>query len=109
MERKQAVAVIDTIMQLYPRAEFTEKKIEILIAALQKMDYKGVMKNLEAYVAEKPYPPTVAEIASYPPEPNEHFKKQQEWEREAAKVPQEKKEEFRRKMKQAIRQVNTHG
>lgn len=99
MNKNQALEVLAAISELYPnKFELTDRKVEMLLPALVKMDFQGVMTNLKKYVAEKPYPPTIAEIACYPKEENVTLKKQQEWVRQARKVPMHKKQEFSRRL-----------
>lgn len=87
MNRKEALEVLKTIAELYPRFELTERKAAILIPGLLKMDYKKVMKNLEKHVTEYAYPPTLAEIAAYPSEKNEALERIEKYEREARENP----------------------
>ncbi|SDI18274.1 Loader and inhibitor of phage G40P [Alteribacillus persepolensis] len=95
MKYEQAVDVLETIKEIYPKFEITKRKAEILIPALKKMDYDGVIKNLSSYAAEKPFPPTIAEIASYPKTRNEEWEKVKEFRKNGEKVNPEKKKKFR--------------
>ena len=99
MNRNEAIDILETIKEVYPRYEITKRKATILIPGLLKMDYDGVLKNLETFAAEKPYPPTIAEIASYPKEANSHFEQRKQWEQEAQQVPDHKKQEFQDRLR----------
>lgn len=70
MNRNEAIDVLETIRDIYPKFEVSERKANILIPKLQPMDYGLVMEKLSAHVAAHPYPPTIAEIAAFPPEAN---------------------------------------
>ncbi|MCA1021817.1 hypothetical protein [Halobacillus litoralis] len=103
MNQGQAVEVLETIHELYPRNfDVTDKKMELFIPQLKKMDYKGVMRKLSDFATKHPYPPTLAEIAVYPPQKNEALEKMRRWEEEAKQVPEETKQAFRKKLNQLI-------
>ncbi len=105
MKYKEAVDVLETIAELYPsRFEISKKKAMILIPQLEKMDYKGVMDNLSNYVAEKPFPPTIAEIASYPTEKNNHLEKVEQWKQEAKQVSPETKKKFQQQLQELAKE-----
>lgn len=103
MKRDQALEILRTINELYPRFELTERKIKALLPQLEKMDYDRVVTRLNEYMVSNPFPPTLADIAAYAPKENEHLKKMEHWKAEAAKVPEEKKQEFRNKLQQLIK------
>ncbi|WP_226036775.1 hypothetical protein [Aquibacillus saliphilus] len=98
MNHHQALDILDTIAELYPKYLLTKRKVEILLPQLKRMDYDQVLEKLSVYAAEYPYPPTLAEIAAYPPAPNTYLKQMQQWEKEAAKVPQETKRQFKQQL-----------
>jgi len=110
LTEQEAFEVLEAIAEFYRQFEITEKKIRVFIPALMKLDYKGTMKKLEAHVLEKPYPPTIAEIAVLPPasqRPEEQeWRKIERFREEAKKVRPEVKEKFRRDL-QAL--LNKHG
>ncbi|AXF56835.1 MULTISPECIES: replicative helicase loader/inhibitor [Bacillaceae] len=102
MEYNLAIDILESIAAVYPRFELSEKKIKIIMPALLKMDYEGVMDNVERHVTKNPFPPTIAEIASYPAQKNENLEKWQEWELEASKVSQERKNQFAIDLKKVL-------
>ncbi|MYL50280.1 hypothetical protein GLV98_12350 [Halobacillus litoralis] len=104
MNQRQAVEVLETIHELYPRNfDVTDKKMALFIPQLKKMDYKGVMRKLSDFATKHPYPPTLAEIAVYPPQKNEALEKMRRWEEEAKQVPEETKQHFRQEIKKLMR------
>lgn len=110
MTEQEAFEVLETIAEFYRQFEITEKKIRVFIPALMRLDYKGTMKKLQDHVLEKPYPPTISEIAVLPrasqrPEEQE-WRKIERFRKEAKKVRPEVKEKFRRDL-QAL--LNKHG
>ncbi|MBB6449836.1 hypothetical protein HNR44_001814 [Geomicrobium halophilum] len=94
MEYNQALDILESISAVYPRFELSEKKVKIIMPALLKMDYEGVMANVERHVTKNPFPPTIADIAAYPVQTNENVEKWREWELEASKVSQERKRQL---------------
>jgi hypothetical protein len=105
MNKVEAIEVLESISELYPgRFELTERKVRILLPKLLEMDFERVMAKLSDYAAEKPYPPTIAEIAAYAPENNEHLAEMRKWEQEAAQVPEETKRQFREQLKKLIQE-----
>mgnify|MGYP001163255707 FL=1 len=110
MTREQALDVLEAIAEFYRQFEITEKKVRVYIPALMKLDYKGTMKKLEAHVLEKPYPPTISEIAVLPRasqrQEEQEWRKIERFREEAKKVRPEVKEKFRRDL-QAL--LSKHG
>lgn len=105
MNRMEAVDVLRTIAALYPKFHVTDRLGKIWIPQLEKMDYAGVMDNLSTFAAYHPYPPTLAEIASYLPEPNRLEEKMKVWEEEAQKVPESLKEHFRKEFEKLMEEL----
>lgn len=103
MDRKEAIRVLETIKEIYPRYDISKKKAQMLIPQLQPMDAHGVMEKLTAHVAHHPYPPTIAEIAAYPAKSNTHLEKLQKWRLDAAEVPRELKQRFHKQMTQLVK------
>lgn len=103
MNQNQAVDVLESIDEIYPKFELTEKKVKILLPKLMEMDYDRVMKRLADHAAEKPFPPTLAEIAAYAPAKNEHLEKMKRWEEEASKVSPEKKARVAAELQELLR------
>ncbi|WP_404451967.1 hypothetical protein LG329_16700 [Virgibacillus necropolis] len=98
MNYEEAITVLETIGELYPKYEVSIRKGQMLAPQLMKMDYARVLENLSDYVATHPYAPTLAEIAAFPVESNEHLDKISVWRAEAAKVPDEVKQNFHKQM-----------
>lgn len=105
MTYEEAIEVLETISELYPnKFELTERKARILIPKLKEMDVTRVLERLADFAAEHPFPPTISEIAAYPPEKNEHLGKMKEWEKEAANVPEDLKHQFRDKLNELVKE-----
>src|SRR5699024_1665631 len=104
MTNQEALEVLKTINEMYPRFNLTKRKAAMLIPNLKPMDYDGVMANLSAYVMDSPYPPLLSEIAAYPDEGESMLEKMEEWQAEAEKVPQEVKDNFRKEMQRLLQQ-----
>src|SRR5699024_6296685 len=98
MNRNEAIDVLETIRDIYPKFDVSERKATILLPQLAPMDYGLVMEKLSASVAANPFPPTIAAIAAYPPEENEHLDKISKWREEAAQVPDGVKQAFQAQM-----------
>ena len=95
MTKEEAIEVLKTINEMYPRFNLTKRKAVMLIPNLKKMDYQGVMKNLSVFVMESPYPPILSEIAAYPDDEDSHLDEKEKWQEEAKKVSPEMKAQFR--------------
>ncbi|GAK01486.1 hypothetical protein [Geomicrobium sp. JCM 19055] len=104
MTEEQALYIMESISDVYPRFELSEKKIEFMIPGLLKMEYTKVVDNLKRHVAEKPFPPTLSEIAAYPSAENDTLAKMEQWEQEAANVPQETKDQFRKELQRLMKE-----
>ncbi|MFD1851400.1 hypothetical protein [Oceanobacillus bengalensis] len=102
MTPKEGLEVLETIAELYPKFEVTKRKVRILLPQFEQMDFEGVMNNLSNHVATYAYPPTIAEIAAYLPEPNKHLEDLKKWEEEAAKVPKEVKDCFKAELAKLV-------
>ncbi|GAE27616.1 hypothetical protein JCM9140_3769 [Halalkalibacter wakoensis JCM 9140] len=102
MTNEEAAEVLLTIHEVYPSYELTERKMKILVPALLQMDLAGVMKRLNEYIITNPWPPTISDIASYPPQENTVLRKTQEYEKRASQNPPTKEqiEEFQARLKQ---------
>ena len=95
MTKEEAIDVLKTINEMYPRFNLTKRKAVMLIPNLKNMDYKGVLKNLSVFVMESPYPPMLSEIAAYPEDEDSHLDEKENWREEAKKVSPEMKKQFR--------------
>jgi|SRR5699024_9819186 len=102
MTNQEALEVLKTINEMYPRFNLTKRKAALLIPNLKKMDYNGVMENLSAFVMDNPYPPMLSEIAAYPDEGESTFAKIEEWRAEAKKVSPEVKERFKAEVEKLL-------
>ncbi|WP_431803303.1 hypothetical protein [Halobacillus andaensis] len=107
MKYEEAAEVLETIEELFPeKFVITERKIAVFIPELMKMDFASVMDKLFGYAARYPFPPTLADIASYPPKPNDYLEKKKQWDEEAAKVPEETKRLFEEKFEALLKKVS---
>lgn len=103
MIKKEALEVLQTINEMYPRFNLTKRKAKVLVPNLIQMDYQGVMKNLSAYVLEHPYPPMLSEIAAYQDIEESHLEEMEKWREEAKNVSPKVKEQFREQFEQFIK------
>ncbi|WP_082232071.1 hypothetical protein [Halobacillus massiliensis] len=107
MTYEEAVDVLEAMSHLYPgRFEVTKRRAEIFIPQLEKMVYEGVLAKLTDYALDNPFPPTLSDIAVYPPKENEYLARMKQWEEEAAKVPQETKALFQKKFDELVRRLS---
>lgn len=104
MNRMQVVELFKFLKCIYPSFEVNAEKIDAWAAAMADMDYERVMVRVKEYVKENKFPPTVAEIAAYAPEPNTTLQQMEQWRKEAEKVPEHVKLHFKQKMEQLIRE-----
>lgn len=104
MNRNEVVELFKILKDVYPTFEVSTQKVNTWARLTEKMDFKRVMKKTEEHVATNKFPPTISEIAAYAPEENKTLKQVEEWKREAAKVPESTKLEFRKKMKELIKE-----
>ena len=104
MTREEAINVLETIRDIYPKYEVSRKKAQLLIPQLLQMDHALVLEKLSAYVATRPFAPTLAEIAAYPVESNDHLEKIKLWRTEAARVPAEVKQNFHQQMVKLLKE-----
>lgn len=104
MTKADVVKLFKFIKSIYPTFEVSQEKINIWSSVMKKMDFDRVMVRVNEHVTENKFPPTIAEIAAYPPEKNDHLDKMREWEQEAAKVPESTKQRFKQEMKKLIQE-----
>lgn len=103
MNRKEAIHVLETIKDVYPRYDISKKKAGILIKELVLMDYTRVMEKMSKHVATHPYPPTIREIAGYSEKHNEDLTRLKEWREQVQDVPLDFKQVFHEQMRQLIK------
>ncbi|HLR69663.1 replicative helicase loader/inhibitor [Virgibacillus alimentarius] len=104
MNKKEAIYVLEAIRDIYPKFDISKRKAEMLLPQLEQMNYAMVMQKLATYVANNPYPPTIAEIAAYKTNENDHLKQMKIWRKEADKVPNELKQRFHQQMISLLRE-----
>lgn len=103
MDKSEAIQVLETIRDIYPKYDVSKKKAQMLIPQLKPMDHKRVMEKLSSHLATCPYPPTIAEIAAYPVKNNDHLELIKRWRVEASKVPNEIKQVFHQQMVKLVK------
>ncbi|KHE72853.1 hypothetical protein [Halobacillus sp. BBL2006] len=107
MTYKEAVEILKTIEEFYgDKFPLTKRKITLIIAQLEKMEYEPVMTRLSEHVLESPFPPTLSDIAVYHVPDDGMVEKMQQWKKEAAEVPEETKRLFEEKMNELMRKVS---
>lgn len=108
MNKQEAIHVLETIKNVYPKYDITKEKAKMLIPQLLAMDYSSVLERLAKHVATHPYPPTISEIAVYETKRNKQLETLKKWREEAAHVPVELKETFHKQMLHVIREKSYH-
>lgn len=103
MNRDNVVQMFKFIKSVYPFFEVTTEKVDHWAYIMRKMDFERVMNKLEQHALENKFAPSIAEITAYPPEKNNHLEEMESWKKEAAKVPESKKQEFREQMQNLIK------
>lgn len=88
--------------------EVTTEKVDSWTRLMKKMDFVRVMAKAEQHALENKFPPTIAEIAAFAPEKNEHLEKMKRWEQEAKQVPESTKQQFRDELKKLIQEKKTN-
>ncbi|RDW17500.1 hypothetical protein CWR48_13320 [Oceanobacillus arenosus] len=94
MLQQEAIEVLKTINEMYPKFNLTKRKAAMLLPNLKEMDYPGVMRNLSLFIMQSPYPPMLSEIAAYPEVADSHIEEMLKWHEEAEKVPPELKKQL---------------
>ena len=103
MNKQEAILVLETICDIYPKFEVSKKKAHMLVPQLMQMDYALVMEKLSAYVGTHPFAPTLADIAAYPPVCNDHLANINRWRAEAATVPDDVKQNFYKQLSNLLK------
>lgn len=104
MNQNEAIKVLETIKDVYPRYDISKKKAGILIKELVFMDYKRVMEKLSKHIASQPYPPTIREIAGYAQRENNALAQLHIWREQAEDVPVHYKRRFHEYISQLIKE-----
>lgn len=104
MKKEEALEVLQTINEMYPRFNLTKRKARMLLPNLKDMDFQGVMNNLSAYIMDHPYAPTLKEIAAYPDVEESPLEEMEQWQAEARKVSPEVKMQFHEQLQAFIKQ-----
>jgi hypothetical protein len=91
MNKVQALEILKQIAAAYTQFDIDEKRIQVWCSHLEKMPFDLVMINLNRHIAEKRFPPTIAEISAKEPEKNEFLEKVKQWEKESRYASQSAK------------------
>ncbi|MCP1149872.1 MULTISPECIES: replicative helicase loader/inhibitor [Bacillus] len=88
MTKDQAMSILTRIAAAYPRFELStdaigKERIRLWIEYLTALPYEPVLKKIDQHIAEKRFPPAIAEIQVHQQEKNEFLEKQKEWEKNA--------------------------
>lgn len=88
MNQEQAMSILTRIAAAYPRFELTtdtigKERIKLWLDHLKDQPYEQVLKKIDQHIAEKRFPPAIAEIKIKQPEQNEFLAKQKAWEQNA--------------------------
>ncbi|MDX5484883.1 replicative helicase loader/inhibitor [Bacillus pumilus] len=88
MTKDQAMAILTRIAAAYPRFELStdeigKERIRLWLEHLTALPYEPVLKKIDQHIAEKRFPPVIAEIQVHQQEKNEFLEKQREWEKNA--------------------------
>lgn len=103
MTREEVKDLFMMLKSVYPMFDISTDKVNTWYGLMRDMDFKRVMAKAEQHAQSNRFAPTVAEISGYAPTENTHLNKMREWEKEAANVRPEVKNEFKQKMQQLIR------
>lgn len=106
MKQTEAINVLKTIKEIYPKYDICKKKASILIQELLPMDYSLVLGRLAKHVATHPFPPTISEIAAYSEQRDDQINKLKKWRQEAEEVPPELREPFYQQMLELMRRTS---
>lgn len=104
MERSEVISLFKLISSFYTNFEVSTEKVNAWTWAMKDMDFDRVTTKAKKHVQENKFPPTIAEVAAYAPEHNEHLDKMKQWEKDAAQVPEWKKQQFKEEMQRLIRE-----
>ncbi|MBD3861330.1 hypothetical protein IEE86_16520 [Bacillus sp. 28A-2] len=88
MTEEQAMSILTRIAAAYPRFELTtdtvgKERIRLWLEHLTALPYEPVLKKIDQHIAEKRFPPAIAEIQVHQPESNDFIEQQKEWEKHA--------------------------
>ncbi|MCY7570978.1 MULTISPECIES: replicative helicase loader/inhibitor [Bacillus] len=88
MTEEQAMIILTRIAAAYPRFELStdeigKERIKLWLEHLTALPYEPVLKKINQHIAEKRFPPAIAEIQVHQQEKNEFLEKQKEWEKNA--------------------------
>ncbi|WP_173915215.1 hypothetical protein [Halobacillus sp. Marseille-Q1614] len=107
MKYEEAVKVLETIEELFEgKFTITKRKLAVFVPELEHMEIDRVMEKVYHYASKYHFPPTLADIASYPPKKDDYLEKMRRWEEEAANVPEETKRLFQEKFDELVRKVS---
>ena len=103
MNREQVKELFQLLGNAYPHfipntKEELSDKVDVWTSVMKSMDYERVMARAKEHIQANKFPPTIAEVSAYAPKKNDTLEKMERWEKEAAEVPQEVKDRFRRKI-----------
>ncbi len=104
MNKDEALEILRSLSDLFPAYSLTKAKAKNLLPVFEKMDYERVKQNLYAYALEHTYPPTIADIAAFPPDKDDYMDKIKEWQKEAAKVTPEQKAAFLEQFQRLVKE-----
>ena len=83
MNQDEITDIMERIASAYPNFELYDKRIEVWGEQLKNMPYLPVKHKLDDYMGAEKFPPTIADIAVFPPPKNEFLEKVKQWEAEA--------------------------
>jgi hypothetical protein len=104
VNRDQVIELFKLLKSVYPSFEVSTPKVDSWARLMKKMDFERVMEKAEHHSLENKFPPTIAEIAAYAPEKNEHLEKMRQWDEEAAQVSESTKLRFRQELQKLIQE-----
>lgn len=84
MTPNQVMDILETIEETYSnKFRITEKSAEIWLKQLSPMCYERTVQRLQQYIVEKPFPPSISEIAARPKPKNNALDDIKQWEKES--------------------------
>lgn len=62
MNREQVIEIFKVLAFAYPKFEVTSEKVDFWLRFLEDQNPATVMKKVESFVMNNPYPPTISEL-----------------------------------------------
>ncbi|CAM4164870.1 replicative helicase loader/inhibitor [Bacillus subtilis] len=91
LETTEAMALLKRLAAAYTRFDLSgdvgKERIELWMDHLLKMPFEAVKAKIDDHIANKPFPPSIAEVNVQHREENSFLEQQKEWEQNAKYGP----------------------